>query len=235
MYVSPTSHWRTEVSLIVFLRTYASPSHYVYGYEIDEVEAVKHLVKTSPEWARSYSLIDNHFEAMDAVAKELSDKCDLTLHALPLWVGGGYMNCGIVFFDNSMAPANRTSGDVEKLAKLERLLESIGILKTPKANFELLCSAAYEAYPFEPPEIAEREPPSDWERNRGYEIVSFIREFRKCPPYEQKSEKRSREERDSGGGEQPPVRKRGDKSEVDLTSGHSRRVLSSRVSCRGPI
>ena len=86
--ISPASHWITEVSLFVFLRTDTSPSHYVYGYEIDEVEAVKHLVKTSPKWAKTYTVVDNHFEAMDAVAEELSDKCGLDLHALPLWVMG---------------------------------------------------------------------------------------------------------------------------------------------------
>ena len=131
--VSPASHWITEVSLFVFLRTDTSPSHYVYGYEIDEVEAVKHLVKTSPKWAKTYTVVDNHFETMDAVAEELSDKCGLDLHALPLWVSGGHLNCGIVFFDNSMAPANRTSEDTEKPAKLEQLLESTGISNTPKA------------------------------------------------------------------------------------------------------
>ena len=181
--------------MIALLRKGTSPSHYVYGYEIDEVGAVKHLVNTSPEWAKSYSLMVNHSEALDAIAKELSAKCGLTLHALSLWVGGGHMNCGMVFFDNSMAPENRTPEDTEKLMKLEQLLESTGISKTPKAKFELLCSAEYIGYPVEPPEMAEREPPLDWKRNTGYEIVAFIREFRKCPPYEWKGAKRSQEER----------------------------------------
>lgn len=88
-----------------------------------------------------------------------------------------------------MAPANRTSEDTEKLAKLEQLLESTGISNTPKAKFELLCSAAYKAYPFEPSEIAEREPPPEWKRLRAGRIVSFIREFRKLPPYKPESEK----------------------------------------------
>jgi len=148
------------------------------------------------------------------------------------------MSSGIVFFDNSMAPANRTFEDTVKLVKLERLLESMGISKTPKAKFGLFCSAEYEGYPVEPPEMAEREPPPDWERDRGYEIVSFIREFRKCPHYGQKSKKRSQEERGSGDGKQPPVRKRGGKSEVELTSkgvGHSRCVLSCWVPFRNHI
>ena len=98
---------------------------------------------------------------MEAIAEELSEKCGLTLYALPHRVGGGHNTFGIVLFDNSMAPANRTSEDAEVLLKLERLLESIGISKTPKVKFELLCTAAYKSYPFEPEEMAEREPPTE--------------------------------------------------------------------------
>lgn len=208
MYVSPANHWNTEVSLATLLRPYNSPSHYVYGYEIEQVEAVKYLVNTSPDWARSYSLIDNHFEAMEAIARRLSGSCGLTLYALPLWVGGGHMSFGIVFFDSSVAPANRTPEDAEKLVVLEQLLESTGISKTPKAKFELLCSAAYGGYPLESPEMAKRDPPLDWERNRGHEIISFIREFRR--------KMRSQREGGSGGGKRLPVKKQGGKSEAGL-------------------
>ena len=68
----------------MFLRTGTSPSHCVYGYEIDEV-----LVKASPKWAKSYSLMDNHFEAMDVIAEELSDKCGSpSMHFFSGRVGG---------------------------------------------------------------------------------------------------------------------------------------------------
>jgi len=66
----------------------------------------------------------------------------LSLHALLLWVGSKHTGHGIVFFCDSIVPAKRTPEDSEKLNKLERLLESMGILQTEKVEFEVFCSAA---------------------------------------------------------------------------------------------
>lgn len=130
----------------------------------------------------------NHYEAMDALAEELSNNCDLPLHAIPLWVGSHYTGYGIVFFGDSMAPKQRTPEDTEKLNKLERLLESMGILKTEKAKFDVLCSAACRAYPVEPPLFANRPPPPDWERNKGHELMSLMDELMERYPRRKKRE-----------------------------------------------
>jgi len=157
-----------------------SPDLFVYGYRIDQLKAVKYLVSKYPGWLKSYHVLANHFEAMDVVAEELSSECDLTLHALPLWVGGHYIDYGVVFFDDSMTPKNRTPEDAKNLEKLERLLESLDLSYTLKPTFEKLCSAACLKYPVEPAEIARRPaPPGAWDRDLGYEISLLVKGLRK--------------------------------------------------------
>lgn len=164
---------------------------------------------------------------MDAIAKELSDSCGLTLHAIPLWVGGGHMSYGMTFFDNSMAPEYRTPGDAERLAELERLLESTGISKTPKPKFELLCSAAYRRYPLEPTKMAERSPPPGW---NGLELISIMQELKeKRQRPERKSEKQSQEKGGLRSGKRPRAKKRESESGAEVTPedvDHPRFVLT---------
>jgi len=148
-------------------------------------------VKEYSHWAKTYNMFINHSEAMDALAEELSKNCDLPLHALQLWVGSHHTGYGIVFFGDSMAPKNRTPEDTEKLNKLEWLLESMGILKTEKAKFEVLCSAACRAYPVEPPMVAKWPPPPDWERNRGHELMCLMDELNEKYPH--RRQRKSRE------------------------------------------
>jgi len=156
-----------------------SPDLFVYGYRIDQLKAVKYLVSKYPGWLKSYHVLANHFEAMDVVAEELSGECDLTLHALPLWVGGGHIDYGVVFFDDSMTPGNRTPEDAENLEKLERLLESLDLSYTLKPKFEKLCSAACRKYPVEPLGMASRPAPQDaMDRDLGYEISIFVKGLR---------------------------------------------------------
>ena len=159
-----------------FFRTNTSPTLYVYGYEIGEVEAIKYLVEKDPEWAKIYSLFGNHVKALETIAEELSEKCDLALHALPLYVGGHHMSYGMVFFGDEMSPRGRTQTNTDKLKKLEGLLESMGIVKTEKAKLEVLCSAAHRAYPVESPSMAKRPPPPGSERDRGHELLCLMEE-----------------------------------------------------------
>jgi len=138
---------------------------------------------------------------MDAIAKELSEHCDLPLHGLQLWVGSHYTGNGIVFSGDWIAPNERTPEDSEKLKKLEMRLESIGILKAEKAELDVLCSAAYLEYPIEPPLMAKRPPPPDWKRNKGSELVCLVDELNeKYPapmrkPKQVESKKRRRQTR----------------------------------------
>ena len=180
-YVPPINHSSLVDYEIWFFRlaTDISPDLFVYRYRIDQLKVVKYLVKKYPGWLKSYSLFANHFEAMDVVAEELSSRCNLTLHALPLWVGGHHIDYGVVFFDDSMTPEKRTPQDTENLEKLEGLLESTEISYTPKANFEKLCSAACRKYPVEPVGMASRPAPLDaTERDLGYEILIFVKGLR---------------------------------------------------------
>ena len=179
MYYAIFSHHRraTNCGVPPSSRTDVSPTLYVYGYEIDQVRAVRYLVRRYPEWARTYSLFDNHFEAMDAIASEVSEGSNFTLHALPIWVGNHHTSFGIVFFGDTMAPGKRSPEDTEKLSKLEGLLESMAILGTEGATFGLLCSAACREYPVEPPELMRRPPPLDWERDRGHELMCLMDEL----------------------------------------------------------
>jgi len=71
-------------------------------------------------------------------------------------VGSRHAGYGIVFFGDSMVPAKRTPEDSEKLNKLERLLESMGILQTEKAEFECSAPLLCLAYPVEPLEMMRR-------------------------------------------------------------------------------
>jgi len=186
MYAIP-SHHRRAINCRVppSFRTDISPTLYVYGYEIDQVKAVKYLVRKYPGWARTYNIFDNHFEAMDAIANEVSEESSLALHALPLWVGSHYTSFGIVFFEDTMAPGKRTPKDTEKLRKLEGLLESMAILGTEKATFGLLCSAACREYPVEPPELMRRPPPLDCARDRGHELMCLMDELDYHMPIEE--------------------------------------------------
>lgn len=215
----------------MFLRTEISPSLYIYGYEIDQVKGIRYLANKSPEWARSYLFFINHIRAMDTIAKELSDSCGLTLHAIPLWVGGGHINYGMTFFDGPVALENRTPEDAGRLAELERLLESMDILMTPKPKLELLCSAACRGYPVEPPEMAEQSPP-DSGQNSGRDLALLVQELKeRCLRLGQKADKRSQEERGSDNGKRPPARKQRGKSRAELTPkgvDHPRFVLSYR-------
>ena len=161
----------------MFFRTNSSPTLYVYGYEIEDVEAIKYLVNRDPEWAEIYSLFGNHVEALEAIAKELSEKCDLALHVLLLYVGGHHISHGMVFFGDEMSPRGRTQTNTDKLKKLEGLLESMGTVKTEKAKLEVLCSAAHRAYPVESPSMAKRPPPPGSERDRGHELLCLMEEL----------------------------------------------------------
>jgi len=181
-----------------------SPSPYVYGYQLDDVKAVSYLVGKYPQWARSYNIRTNNPKAMNAIAKELSDNCGLTLHELMVWVGGGHMSYGIVFFDDSMNPENRTPEDAEKLEILERLLESMDILETPKAEFKMLYSAMFEedldgpeVDHNEPEEMANKPPPPSAQRYDGNELLRLTEELRKKYPHRKRKDKRrSREDLD---------------------------------------
>jgi len=153
-------------------------------------------VEKDSYWAKNYNMFINHPKAMDVIAEELSKNCDLPLHALQLWVGSHYTGYGIVFFDDSMVPRKRTPEDTEKLHKLERLLESMAILKTEKAKFDVLCSAACLAHPVEPALVAKRPPPPDWERNKGQELMCLMDEL--MEKYPRRRQRKSGEEKDSG-------------------------------------
>ena len=99
---------------------------------------------------------------MGAVAKELSDTCGLTPHAIPLWVGKGDMSYiwHVIFRQlPTVAPENRTPDITENLVELERLLESMGVSIAPKAKFGLLCYTTYRGLPVEPLEMVRRPPP----------------------------------------------------------------------------
>lgn len=137
-------------------RTTLSPGLYVYGYELNQVKSIEYLVKKDSDRAKTYNLFINHDEAMDAIAKELFQKCELPLHAVLLRVGSQHTNYGLVFFDDSMVPWKRTPEDTRRLNKLEELLESMGISKAKKAKLGVLCSAACLAYPVELPEMMRR-------------------------------------------------------------------------------
>ena len=111
--------------------------------------------------------------------------------AMPLWVGGGRLSDSVTFFGDSVSPRNRTPEDTEKLVELERPLESMGISMTPKAKFELLCSASYRGYPVEPPGVAERKPPPDRRPSGTEELISVFQEVKKNLRNKRKSEERS--------------------------------------------
>jgi len=119
---------------------------------------------------------------MSVVAKELSRKCELPVRALQIWVGSQHISYGMVFFDDSMVSWKRTPDDTTRLEKLEGLLESMGILKTKKAKFEVLCSAACRAYPVEPPEMERRPPPPDWNRDQGSELMCLMDQLNETYP-----------------------------------------------------
>ncbi|KAF9647128.1 hypothetical protein BDM02DRAFT_3188214 [Thelephora ganbajun] len=144
-----------------------SPTLYVYGYEIDQVKAIKYLVDKYPEWERKYKFYRNHFIALDAVAQELSQNSGLTLHSIPLWVGGHCISHGMVFYGANMAEEDRTPEDNEKLKILEELLVSMGISVGPNPKLGLVCSAACLNYPVEPPEMEMRSPPPGLEMRSG--------------------------------------------------------------------
>jgi len=154
-------------------------------------------VEKDSYWAKTYDMFINHSEAMDAVAKDFAENCDLPVHALQLWVGSHYTGFGIVFFDESMAPKNRTPVDAVKHHRLEQRLESTGILTTKKAKLDVLCSAACRAYPAEPPLVAKRPPPQDQDRDRGYELMCLMDELNE--KYSHRRQQKSREEKGSGG------------------------------------
>ena len=88
---------------------------------------------------------------------------------------GGRTSYGVVSFDDSMAPVNRTPEDAKKLVELERLLKS-------KAKFELLCSAACQAY-------LSGLRRSDRRRNMGHELISLMQGLNEYPTRRRKSEK----------------------------------------------
>ena len=119
-----------------------SPTLYIYGYEINQFKGVKYLVNKYITWTRSYTLFRNHSQTMDVIAKELSNNCGLTLHALPLWVGGHHMSYSMVFFGDLITLEKCTPEDTKKLVKLEQLSQSMGISETQEPKFKLLCSAA---------------------------------------------------------------------------------------------
>ena len=212
----------------MFFRTNSSPTLYVYGYEIEDVEAIKYLVNRDPEWAKIYSLLDNHVEALEAIAKELSEKCDLALHVLALYVGGHHMSHGMVFFGDEMSPRVRTHTNTDKLKKLEGLLESMGIVKTEKAKLEVLCSAAYRAYPVEPPSIAKQPLPPGSERDRGHELLCLMEELaERYPRNEQvKSGKRPVAERSLPGPSRHQVKVR--TFELESRLGNIQMITASR-------
>ena len=189
-----------------------SPTLYVYGYEINQVEGVKYLINKYIKWTRSYTLFRNHGQAMDAIVKQLSNNCGLTLHALPLWVGGHHMSYSIVFFGDSIALEKCTPEDTRKLVKLERLLQSMGISKTQEPKFKLLCSTVCQVYHNKPPEMARQQPPPDWRWNRGHELICLMNQLStKHPLHKQKSKKRSQEKGSDGkqvmSGSQPVTKK----------------------------
>ena len=178
-----------------------------------------------PDWAKTYNFFSSHDHAMDAIASELSRSCDLPLHALQIWLGRHYMGFGIVFFDDSMVPWKRTPEDTERINKLEGLLESMGVLKTEKAEFEVLCSAACPAHPVEPLEMVRRPPPPDWERDQGYELMCLMSELNEKYPC--RKQQNPREEKGSGGKQSESKKRRNRKVHPRQVDRKSRCVLSS--------
>ena len=96
-----------------------------------------------------------------------------------------------------MVQSKRTPDDAKKLDKLEGLLKSMGILKTEKAKFELLYSAACRAFPVEPPEMERRPPPPDWSRDQGSELMHLMDQLNEMYPC--RRPQKSRKEKVSGG------------------------------------
>ena len=87
------------------------------------------------------------------------------------------MGYGIVFFDDSMAPRKRTPEGSKKLEELERLLETMDILKRSPAKLVTLCSAACRVFHSEPSEMINRPTPPGYERDSGRELMRLTVEL----------------------------------------------------------
>ena len=161
-----------------FSRQYLTRGLYAYGYQFNQVAAVKYLVSRYPKWAATYELWENHDKAMDEIADELSQGSGLTLHAIPIWVGSGYTGYSVVFPDGTMLPEKRTLKDAEGLMKLEERLKSMGIAEPGGPKFEKVCSMASRRYFDEPRRMVKKQPPPGW-KERDDEYTSLVLELEK--------------------------------------------------------